>query len=202
MALNSSADIWQRSAKKTFFEAEQLEYRNTGSELEYWIRTGVLDYKEMAEELEQLQNLRDQTRHLVKQLWEAARESESHETLLQPIKQYPRDLTQAEQSPRKLSLALNDRSHSRTNASQRPFSSLSTMSDKLSSIIAQSPSKESRLSSGQVGGSPTTRKPRSSYSKGPKAPPVKRIHVKPLSPESRKAKAVEKREQDVKQNRV
>ncbi|KAI8929925.1 hypothetical protein BC831DRAFT_441616 [Entophlyctis helioformis] len=58
----------------------------------------VLDEPTEDKELAKIRNLRSQTRQLVQQLWDAARDTETIETLVKPIRQYPPDLVREERA--------------------------------------------------------------------------------------------------------
>nr|KAJ3422585.1 hypothetical protein HK105_007417 [Polyrhizophydium stewartii] len=61
---------------------------------------GLLDEPTHDPELVEIRRLRAKTRHLVLQLWDASRDNESFESLVQPIEQYPEDLVREEREGR------------------------------------------------------------------------------------------------------
>ncbi|EGF82791.1 hypothetical protein BATDEDRAFT_22944 [Batrachochytrium dendrobatidis JAM81] len=83
-------------------------------------------------ELAKIRLLRSQTRSLVQQLWDAARDIEAVETLAQPIKQYPSDLVRDELA----SLRLHQESIGKANAIR-----------KTTTVFSPSPSRNTRSAS-------------------------------------------------------
>ncbi|KAL2917949.1 hypothetical protein HK105_202363 [Polyrhizophydium stewartii] len=166
---------------------------------------GLLDEPTHDPELVEIRRLRAKTRHLVLQLWDASRDNESFESLVQPIEQYPEDLVREEREGRWTATAPAPAAHAHAHrpgsnvtglwthrqqplvprAMQRPLSRHSRAQDDRPRT-AQSVRSQPRTSRGTTPARGTARRALS----------PERTRVAPISREHREALVQQQRERD------